>query len=159
MRIYKLKLRHGTAEFEAEGDQQFVEKHLHRVSSLLNLPVPAAPKTPAKPTAKRHVPIKTTPPYPQAAVGSLKAFLHTAKPKGQPATAVAVGAHHMQYFKIPTFTSHDVTSAGKALGITFTNLAVALKSAAKQGRVQKVRKGIWKLAPGKKGPAKPAAKK
>ena len=86
------------------------------------------------------------PAYPADAVAPLKAFLSKSKPKGQPATAVALGRHHTQHFKAATFTNRDISAAGKAAGIKFTNLALALMSAAKQGKIRKIRKGTWKIA-------------
>ena len=153
MRVYKLKLRHGNAEFEAEGDQKFIEDHLRGFKPLLNLPEPIPMKgslqtrrTSVKSRLTRNRSKITAPEYPAAAVTPLKAFMKQAKPKGQPSTAVALGFHHTKHFNSATFTNRDVASAGKAIGVKFTNLPLSLMAAAKQGKIRKVSKGTWKVA-------------
>lgn len=168
---FKIKFKQGTAEFEAEGSQQFVEKHLQAFKPLLNLPGIKETKPGRKPGRKARKAKPAAKAYPADAVESLQAFLTKAKPKGQPTTAVALGMHHVKHFKTSSFTNQDLKSAAEAVGFKFTNLPLSLMSAAKQGKIRKVKKGTWRLAnpetkTAQKGPAKkrsakpnPAAKK
>ena len=161
MKTYKLKLRLGTAEFEAEGDQRFVEKHLESFKPHLKLEGKTSKaESPARRPGRRVRKAKpAAQEYPAAAVVSLKAFIAKAKPKGQPSTAVAFGAHHLQHFKTPSFKNQDVLAAAKAVGFKFTNLPLSLMAAAKQGKVRKVKKGTWRLANPAAKPTKPAKKR
>ena len=170
---HKFRIKNGDMEFEVEGSVIFVEKKLKDFGMLLGFGASskapdkrtgvkrgrkAAQKiqaTSAEPKAKRRRrrakrSPKELPAYSAAAAASLKAFIKKQKPKTILQTIVAVGKHHLEFFKKETFTNQDILAGGRAIRKNFKHLPITLMMLRKKNHIEKVAKATWKL--GKKVP-------
>jgi len=170
---HKFRFRKGDVEFEVEGNVAFVEGKLKEFGTLLGTKAAAeapkkraykrrgrkaAPKMEAAPKepkagkrarrAKRAP--KELPAYSGEAAASLKAFIKKQKPKTVLQTIVAVGKHHLDYFKKEQFTNQDLLTGGRAIRKKFKNISLALMALRKKNLIRKVEKATWKL--GNKAP-------
>lgn len=145
--IFKLKIRNGAAEFEAEGTQKFVEAKLKEFRPMLSLPKSGKPEKSVVKSGRKKKLLKTH--YPEKTIKSLKDFLKTAKPKTQIESLLAIAKHHIQHFNADRFTNKDLSSAAQAVGKKLGNVSALLKTALKSKKIKKLEKGTWQLLAGK----------
>ena len=170
---HKFRIKKGDMEFEVEGSVAFVEKKLKEFGTLLGIgsstkvqergpglkpgrkvatkiqAAPGEPKAKHRRRRAKRAP-KELPAYPAAAAASLKAFVKKQKPKTMLQTIVAIGKHHLEFFKKETFTNQDILAGGRAIRKKFKNLSITLMALRKKRHIEKVAKATWKL--GKKAP-------
>jgi len=165
---HKFRFRKGDVEFEVEGSVMFVEGKLKEFGTLLGREAAAeAPKKRAyrrrgkKAVAKKEAAAleakpkrrrrrvkrasKEQPTYSAEAAASLKAYIRKQKPKTVLQTIVAVGKHHLEFFKKETFTNQDLLTGGRAIRKKFKNISLALMALRKKNLIRKVEKATWKL--------------
>jgi hypothetical protein len=165
---HKFRIKKGDVELEIEGSSAFVEGKLKEFGTLLGAEAAAeAPKKRAyrkrgrKAVAKKEATAleakpkrrrrrakrspKELPAYSAVAAASLKAFIKKQKPKTMLQTIVAVGKHHLEFFKTKTFTNQDIMMGGRAIRKNFKYLPITLMVLRKKKLIEKVAKATWRL--------------
>ena len=165
---HKFRIKKGDMEFEIEGSVAFVEGKLKEFGTLLGAKAAAeAPKKSAykkrgkkavakieaaaleaKPKRRRRRAKrsrKELPAYSAAAAASLKAFIKKQKPKTMLQTIVAIGRHHLEFFKTDHFTNKDIMMGGRAIRKNYKYLPITLMVLRKKYLFEKVGKATWKL--------------
>jgi hypothetical protein len=165
---HKFRIKKGDMEFEIEGSVAFVEGKLKEFGTLLGAKVPAeAPKKRAykkrgkKAVAKKESAAQATKPqrrrrrakrapkelptYSAAATSSLKSFLKKERPKTMLQTIVAIGRHHLEFFKTDRFTNKDIMMGGRAIRKNFKYLPITLMVLRKKNLIGKVATATWRL--------------
>ena len=166
--MHKFRIKKGNMEFEVEGSVAFVEGKLKEFGTLLGTETATeAPKKraykrrgkkavekkeavalKAKPKRRRRRAkraLKELPAYSAAAASSLNAFIKKQKPKTMLQTIVAIGKHHLEFFKKETFTNQNILTGGRAIRKKFKNLPISLMVLRKKKLIEKVAKATWKL--------------
>ena len=165
---HKFRIKKGEVELEIEGSLAFVEGKLREYGTLLGTKTAAeAPKKrtyrrrgrkagvkkeaaalKAKPKRRRgraKRAVKELPTYSAAAAASLKAFIKKEKPKTMLQTIVAIGRHHLEFFKTDRFTNKDIMMGGRAIGKNYKYLPITLMVLRKKNLIEKAATATWRL--------------
>ena len=136
---YRIRIKLGEVEIEAEGDKDFVEKHIEEFRKEM-------------PRIAKELPSKeVTPEIPRERIElgklSIAEFYKERKPKGDIEVAVTIAYYLTVSGKREEFTNQEVKEEASKLGYKLSNPADTLKSAAsgKKAYVRKISKGKWTL--------------
>ena len=165
---HKFRIKKGDVELEIEGSLAFVEGKLKEFGTLLGTKEAVeAPKKRAyrrrgrkavvkkeavalevKPKRRRRRAKRTAkelPTYSAEAAASLKAFIKKEKPKTMLQTIVAIGRHHLEFFKTDYFTNKDIMMGGRTIRKNYKYLPITLMVLRKKKNFEKVGTATWKL--------------
>jgi hypothetical protein len=165
---HKFSIKKGDTELAVEGSVAFVERKLKEFGTLLGAKAAAeAPKKRAyrrrgrKAVAKKEAAAliakprrrrrrakrapKELPAYSAAAVESLKAFIKKEKPKTMLQTIVAIGRHHLDFFKTDHFTNNDIMMGSRAIRKNYKYIPITLLVLRKKHFIEKVGPAMWRL--------------
>jgi hypothetical protein len=136
---YRIRIKLGEVEIEAEGDKDFVEKHIEEFKKEM-------------PRIARELPSKeVTPEIPREKIEleklSLAEFYKQKKPKEDMEVAITIAYYLTASEKREEFTNQEIKENASRLGYKLTNVSDTLRRAAsgKKAYVNKVTTGKWAL--------------
>lgn len=138
---YRIKIKLGEVEIEAEGDKEFVEKHIKELKEEI-------PKVAERLPAKEKI---VTPEIPKEEVDlgklSLAEFYKHKRPQDDMEVAMTIAYYLTSSEKREEFANREIKERAGKLGYKLSNPADTLKRAAsgKKAYVRKIEKGKWTL--------------
>jgi hypothetical protein len=136
---YRLRIKLGEVEIEAEGDKEFIEKHIGEFRKKM-------PKVDKQLLPDKKADISET----QGDIEkfSLAEFYKTKKPKKDVEVVATVGYYLTFHDKKDEFANKDIKNATNQIGHKIANIAHTLKKAAKGKKAYLVKgdkRGSWKI--------------
>lgn len=138
---YKIRIKRGEIEIEAEGDKEFVEKHIEEFKKELSKIAKGLPPT-EKDIASQ---------IPEEKIGvenlSLAEFYKQKNPNTDEEAVLTVAYYLEFHDRQDEFTNKQIKEATDKIGHKITNIAHTLKVAArgKKAYLLKGSKGLWKI--------------
>jgi len=139
---YRIRIKLGEIEIEAEGDKEFVERHIEEfkkeMPKIAN-ELPSKEKTVIPETQKEKVESERL---------SLAEFYGKKNPKTDVEVALTVACYLSFHDKKNEFTNKEIKEEAEKIGYKITNIAHTLKEAAKGKKAYLVRsgkKGSWQI--------------
>jgi hypothetical protein len=136
---YRIKIKLGEVEIEAQGDREFVEKHIDEFKKEM-------------PRIAKELPSKEiTSEIPRERIKpeelSLAEFYKQKRPKDDMEVAITIAYYFTSSEKREEFTNQEIKGEANKLGYKLSNPADTLKRAAsgKKAYVRKIEKGKWTL--------------
>jgi len=136
---YRIRIKVGEVEMEAEGDKDFVEKHIEEFKKEMPgivKELPSGGVTAEIPREKAELEGR-----------SLAEFYKHKGPKGDVEVAMTIAYYLTAFEKREGFTNQEIKESAAKLGHKLTNVADTLKRAAsgKKAYVNNVTTGTWTL--------------
>jgi len=136
---YMIRIKLGEVEIEAEGDKDFVEKHIEEFRKEMPRIAKELPSKEVTPEISRE----------RIELGklSIAEFYKERKPKEDIEVAVTIAYYLTTSEKKEEFTNQEIKEEANKLGYKLSNPADTLKKAAsgKKAYVRKIEKGKWTL--------------
>jgi len=136
---YRIKIKVGEVEIEAEGDKDFVEKHIEEFKKEM-------PRI-AKELPSKEVTLEIPRERIEPGKLSIAEFYKGKKPKADIEAAVTIAYYLTASERREEFTNQEIKEEAAKLGYKLSNPADTLKKAAsgKKAYVRKIEKGKWTL--------------
>jgi len=134
---YRIRIKLGEVEIEAEGDKEFVEKHIEEFKK--EMPKIAKEKIVTPETPKEEVEMKKI---------SLAEFYKQKNPKTNVEVALTVAYYLLFHDRKGEVTNKEIKEATDKIGFKITNIAHTLKEAAKGKKAYLIKgskRGSWKI--------------
>jgi len=138
---YRIRIKLGDVEIEAEGDRDFVKKQIEELKEEM---LKIAERLPPREKI-------VTPEIPKGEVElgerSLAEFYKLKQPEGDIEVALTIACYLTSSGKREEFTNSEIGKEASKLGFKLSNPAMTLKEAAKgkKAYVRKIAKGKWAL--------------